>query len=328
LRLKERTMAVRKTIFGSHSERELFVSIDSYWSTRGFVLYPSLPFASIFDITKLDVTPEEKSFLLKTSVDYTLCTKEGRPVVSVEFDGISHGFSRHGRYVAVRPAPRNDPRRAWKLDVKLRLATEEDYPLLVVSYHEKNQVAEDVHLTILDGMIGRVLAKREFSRRLQSLVDDHEEELAEVPPDDADEYIQNLAIGLEVEVDLSWNPIALASAETHGELVRRGLSSSHRVRYLDPPGVPDAPRHGTPGFVEAFKARVVALERATWVGCSFTYRTRLGDVSAEAWVRNTAHAGVTPLSLAEDVAGLLAGLRALKLADEERPQVSSDPRSW
>ena len=110
--------------------------------------------------------------------------------------------------------------------------------------------------------------------------------------------------------------------------MRRGLSSSHRVRYLDPPGVPDAPKRGTPGYVEAFKARVAALERATWVGCAFTYYTRLGDVSAEAWVRNTAHAGVTPVSLAEDIAGLLAGLRALQLADRRRRGVlSPDPPS-
>jgi hypothetical protein len=33
-----------------------------------------------------------------------------------------------------------------------------------VSYHEKNPVSSDLHLTILDGMIGRVLAKREFMR--------------------------------------------------------------------------------------------------------------------------------------------------------------------
>jgi hypothetical protein len=319
-------MSVRKTIFGSRSEHELFSSIDSYWSTRGFVLYPSLPFASIFDITKPELTAEERSFLLKTSVDYTLCTKEGQPIISVEFDGISHGFSRHGRYVALRPAPRNDPRRAWKLDVKLRVATEADYPLLVVSYHEKNPVAEDVHLTILDGMIGRVLAKREFSRRLQPLVDEHEEELAALSHHEASEYVQYWAIGLEVELDLSWNPLALASAEKHEELFERGISSSHRVRYLDPPGIPDVPLRGELGYVAAFEARVAALRRATWVGCAYTYHTRLGDVAAEAWVRNTEHAGVSPLGLAEDVAGLLAGFRALKLAGEEGAPRGAAPR--
>jgi len=308
-------LSVRNTIFGSRNERELFASIKSCWSEHGFVLYPSLPFAAIFDITKIKVTPEEKSFLLKTSVDYTLCTDAGRPIVSVEFDGICHGFSRRGRYVALRPAPRNDPRRGWKLDVKLRVATEADYPLLVVSYHEKNPLSQDVHLTILDGMIGRVLAKREFSRRLQPLVDDHASTLSDMPPDDTDEYIQDLAIGLEVELDLHWNPIARAAAEKSMELWKRRLSSSHRVSYLDPPGIPDAPLIGEPGFANAFKARVNALQRAAWVGCRYTYTTNFGDVSEEAWVRNVAHAGVSPVGLAEDIAGLLAAISALKLAD-------------
>src|SRR4029450_4370797 len=101
-----------------------------------------------------------------------------------------------------------------------------------VSYHEKNPVAEDVHLTILDGMIGRVLAKREFSRRLQPLVDEHEGELAQMSDDEASVYVQDLAIGREVELDLSWNPIALAAAERHMELFERGFSSSHGTRYL------------------------------------------------------------------------------------------------
>jgi hypothetical protein len=86
------------------------------------------------------------------------------------------------------------------------------------------------------------------------------------------------------------------------------------------------PPRGGPGYVKAFQARVEALNRATWVGCEFTYHTRLGDVSAEAWVRNTEHAGVSPLGLAEDVAGLLAGLRALKLADEEGALRGPAPR--
>jgi hypothetical protein len=308
-------LSVRKTIFGSFNERELFASLKSCWSEHGFVLYPSLPFAAIFDITKIKVTPEEKSFLLKTSVDYTLCTDDGRPVVSVEFDGICHGFSRRGRYVALRPAPSNDPRRGWKLDVKLRVATEADYPLLVVSYHEKNPLSQEIHLTILDGMIGRVLAKREFSRRLQPLVDAHAADLSEASPADADDYVQDLAIGLEVELDLQWNPIARAAAEKSMELLTRGLSSSHQLSFLDPPGIPDAPFFGEPGFAEAIKRRAAALQRSAWVGCRFTYTTTFGDVSEEAWVRNVEHAGVSPLGLAEDISGLLAAQSALRLAD-------------
>ena len=34
------------------------------------------------------LSSEERSFVFKTSVDYTLCTKQGQPLVSVEFDGM------------------------------------------------------------------------------------------------------------------------------------------------------------------------------------------------------------------------------------------------
>src|SRR5262245_16854120 len=117
-------MNVRKTIFDGGNEHELFVAIESRWSRRGFVVYPQLPFANIFPIAKLDVSPQERTFLFKTNIDYTLCTKAGEPLVSVEFDGISHGFARHGGYVATRRPPDNDPRRHWKLDLKVRLAME------------------------------------------------------------------------------------------------------------------------------------------------------------------------------------------------------------
>jgi len=45
------------------------------------------------------------------------------------------------------------------------------------------------------------------------------------------------------------------------------------------------------------------------VGCRISYPTRRGDVSADAWVRNIEHAGVSPLSLAEDIAKLLVAKR-------------------
>src|SRR5438552_1560797 len=118
-------------------------------------------------------------------------------------------------------------------------------------------------------MIGRVLAKREFNRRIQELVNEHEGRFAEMPSDEASEYVQDLAIGLEVDLDLHWNPIAHAAADKSRELFERGLSSSHGTRYLDPPGMPDVPIFGAPNFMKAFEARVAALNRATWVGCQF-----------------------------------------------------------
>jgi hypothetical protein len=54
----------------------------------------------------------------------------------------------------------------------VRLATEADYPLIVVSYQEKNVVTEDLHLTIVDGIIGQVLAKQYFATEITQWVAD------------------------------------------------------------------------------------------------------------------------------------------------------------
>jgi len=71
-------MPARESIFGSGSERELFTTINSRWADR-FAVYPSLPFATLIDLGGMDLKHSEREFLLKTNVDYTLCTKRGQP---------------------------------------------------------------------------------------------------------------------------------------------------------------------------------------------------------------------------------------------------------
>ena len=163
---------IRPSVFGSGSERELFTRIQSQWGNQ-FDIYPSLPFANIIDIRLLDLTDEERRFLYSTNVDYTLCTKEGQPLMSVEFDGFSRGYSRRGQYVQMRVV--EDSRRGWKLDLKVRIATQVQFPFFIVSYEEKNPISERTHLTILDGIIGQALAHRDLSERglarIQELLD-------------------------------------------------------------------------------------------------------------------------------------------------------------
>jgi len=49
-------------------------------------------------ILTLDLKEKENNYLLKTNLDYTLC-KGDRPLLSIEFNGVSLGFSRYGEYV-------------------------------------------------------------------------------------------------------------------------------------------------------------------------------------------------------------------------------------
>jgi hypothetical protein len=154
-------------------EQQLFTSINSRWSDR-FDVYPSLPFASVIDFSDEALAPSERTFLLNKPglhpVHEAWSTNAWSTTPQHRVDGLSHGFSRLGEYVGLRPAPSNDPRRHEKLDLKVRAVTKAGYPLVVVSYEEKNPIGKGLHLTIVDGIIGQVLADREYrelSRRLR-----------------------------------------------------------------------------------------------------------------------------------------------------------------
>lgn len=291
-------MTVRSTIFGSGSERDLYTAISSRWADR-FAVYPSLPFATLIELRALNLTNSEREFLLKTNVDYTICTKrDGRPLLSIEFDGLSHGFSRLGRYVQIHEC--DDPAREWKLDLKVRLATAASFPFVVVSYHEKNPIGEGLQLSIVDGIIGQVLANRDFQYRLKNTEWDR----------------LDAVFDEEIDAELRWNPISRALADIELRLIQRGLMVSHSTEWFNEPPLPDLPAGDplSPGFAEALKARGEAMQRAIWVGCRATVQTPIAAVTESVRMRNIEHAGVRPLGLTEELALLLACQRVERIA--------------
>jgi hypothetical protein len=107
-------LKVRRTVFDSLSERDVFRALESRWSPT-LALYPSLPLSKIVDLEASDGLSESaRRYFYATNVDYTFCEADGRPLLSVEFDGIGHGFSRDARYVEGRSTI--DPKREWKLN--------------------------------------------------------------------------------------------------------------------------------------------------------------------------------------------------------------------
>ncbi len=91
-------MSLKERIFDSNEERKLFKHLNSMWKCH-FNIYPQLPFSKIVDISSLKIEPKERNFLFKTNVDYTICNKNDKPLMCIEFDGIGHGYSRFGKYV-------------------------------------------------------------------------------------------------------------------------------------------------------------------------------------------------------------------------------------
>lgn len=256
-------MKVRNSVFGSGSEKELFSTLNTHLAQK-FDLFPSLPFASIIDIDDPNLSDSEKNFLYKTSVDYTLCTKKGRPLVSVEFDGLGHGFSKNGEYVEIVPS--KDPNRKLKLDLKLRLCKTVGYPLFVVSYDEKVPIGKGINLTIVEGLIGQVLAHRHFQSTITEVVEQHRELFEGLPPDEQHEYIQQLVTDTEVEAELTWDPISIKAAQFEGVALRKGIWKGLTIEYLNDPELPD----GDPFDVEVLKRRIEAFKHVQRVGCRVT----------------------------------------------------------
>ena len=313
-------MNIRKTVFRSASEKELFTALQSAWAEH-FNVWPSLPFLNVIDVEGDEVNKGEWQQLLKTEIDITLCTKdENTPVVSIEFDGMGHGFSRDGEYIQLRPS--QDPYRKLKLDLKLRIADQVGYPLLVMSYHEKNPIGPTTTLTIVGGLIGQVIARIHRDELIK-------QQLAEAPVEDIHpsfrhEHIQDIVDWAEVVAELKWNPIAKLAAQYEFELTRI-LKIGFGFRYLlDPEPPPGDPFTES---VESFKARVQAIQSATRIGCRFWVDTPKGKFSETAWLRNISGRGVFPLGLAEDIAKIITYRRvaeAFGLTDEDVLQ--SPPR--
>lgn len=305
-------MKIRETAFNSASERTLYKALDTKWGDR-FNLFPSLPFANIIDIEGAGLTEKERKFLFATSVDFTLCEKgSDKPMLSIEFDGLGHGFSRRGEYIQFMPA--KDPYRKLKLDLKLRIAWNVAYPFFVVSYQESLPDWQ-LDLTIVDGIIGQVLAHKHFVESINGMSQEELEEQIRIlssmdqafyPEWSRDRYgyIQDVITMKEIESETLWDPIVQEIAITKGELWGKNILKSFSSQFfLKDPSAP-VPRDLFD--FETIKKRFEAFAHADWIGCVYTIDTSFGRVERTAWVRNIEGFGVSPLTMAENIAELLA----------------------
>lgn len=301
---------IKTSVFGSRPERELFARLRSQWGTK-FDLWPSLPLAQIIDVDSAShyLQERERTFFLKTNVDYTLCTKNGRPILSVEFDGLGGGFSRQGEYVQRKVT--TDPYRKLKLDLKLKIAQREKYPFFVVSFEEAKALNEEISLTIVDGIIGQVLAKHELHKSLQTLYEDHKEQIEALPPSSQRDYIQDLVLDAETLAELKWDPIAKLAAIYEHEAFEKGIVRSYRTEFLNDPELPN----GDP-FTDfsVLEKRIALIKSAVRTGCRIIADTTKVAIIETVWLRNFEDGSVSPLHIAVNIAELLVFKRALDLS--------------
>ncbi len=307
---------IRKSVFGSRSERNLYATLTSRWSNR-FNVYPNLPFLNIIEVKKNELPVFDFEVLKKSSVDYTLCTKDDAPVLSIEFDGLGYGFSRDGKYVpVVYDIP--DPYRQEKMNRKLRAADKANYPLVILSYFEKEPIGKDLQITLVDGIIGQILSRRRFDELMNERLKEEPDILSRLSKREMDDLID----GIEIEADFEENPLSRKAAIAEVEAVKRGLLKRWSFHYFEEPTAPDL--LSWPPDPESLSRRIDALRNAEWIGARIVSDTPSGIVlETAAKIRSISGHGVSPLILVEDIVRLLHATKLLDDHTEEIPNRTS-----
>jgi hypothetical protein len=295
-------MKIKNTIFASKPEERVFKSLESRWSPQ-FKIWLALSLSNLFRLEASDVTQEERRFFNATSVDYTLCNSSYRPLLSIEFDGMGGGFSRDGIYVPGRIG--TDPMRKVKLDFKLKCAKKLDYPFFVVSYEEAEPLDKEDTLTILDAIIGQVLARKEFLQKMNELADEYHggsDQAASLEDYELkQELIEDTITSCEVESELKMDPVARKAAEYSGLCAGLGIGK-YSLRYLSDPELPD---FSGIDDIKGLKARIEAMKFTVREGCQITIEMPGHIIEKTVWVRNFESYGVSSYSIARNIAEYL-----------------------
>lgn len=162
---------MRKSIFDSKSEKKLYKKLKTHWE-KYVNVYPQIPVRKVInydDLKQLPISESGKNYLLQTEFDYVVCEKDTEiPIISIEFDGLSGGYSKDGKYLS-KSIPVNDQHRKLKIEAKIRACELTLNPLVVVSYQECQDLKEsNGFLMIIDAIIGKAIERRYFEKNYQS----------------------------------------------------------------------------------------------------------------------------------------------------------------
>lgn len=303
-------MGVKTNVFASKSEQRNYRKLCRTWG-QDYRIYHNLPFLSIFTRTDLvdmsdwrnpspfKLTEREFNRLKKTSVDYTLCDKHDSPILCIEFDGLQQGFNVGAAYYPNEVIPSLGVWRREITELKLRVALGSGFPFFVVGSKQFDDIHPDAKLTIVDAIIGEVLAWKaagaEFSRGFDPAeVGYSQEQFDTLPEWEQREIIQDWVIGVEVIATMEHNPVARKRAQLEEELgIRSWTEKSLTYPSLD--------------TAKTVEERAAMLDNAILYGSTITLHTDdFGDVEATAWLPNFKVVGYSGMTLSEEVAGLLA----------------------
>jgi hypothetical protein len=299
-------MAAQKLVFASKSERQNYYKVRRQWG-KDYNLYPNLPFLMVFntkdlfdlstwELKKIELTKIEWSRLKKTSIDYTLCDKEDTPLVCIEFDGLQDGFNLGTKYHTDLPS---DEWRQEITELKLKVAHGSMFPFFVVGSRHFSDLSDQIKLTLVDGIIGELLAKRatrdRFAEGFKAEDAGYDQEAFDSLHElEQREIVQDWVLSVEVDADCTHNPIIVRCGELQSELGLYGFST----KFLEYPPAP-----GT----ENMKERIKALKNATLNGAECVVKTPdFGEVKRTCWLPNFNTPYFSGLGLMEEIAKLMA----------------------
>jgi len=252
-------MGIKRSVFASKAEQQNYYKLRYQWG-KEHSIYHNLPFLSVLTTESVEVSEVEMSRLKKTSIDYTLCDESDAPVICVEFDGLYDGVN-----IGVNYYPSREPTSEWRkeiMELKLRVAHGSKFPYFILGNDHFEELAADLKLTIVDGIIGDVLAKRAVRTRFDQGFDPEEIGWSKIDFDALgssvqNDLIQDWVIGVEVDAELSNNPIRRKAAE---------LLHSQRISSFG-----FIPRHcPEPSDTDDLLKRIKELQSALYIGATAT----------------------------------------------------------
>lgn len=200
------------------------------------------------------------------------------------------------------------PYRKLKMEAKLQIAKECGYPLFVVSYDECEPIDQSLSLMILDGIIGQFLAKK----NLQKYIDDFNtfEKPSFSSPDEEHDYYQNLVTSAEVMAELDYDPLAKLEAKLSVEAEAKKFSLEY-ISYPEPPHLDaDDPMFAS---IESWEKKMKAIDSAERIGVLVVGEYGNVKIPRKILVRNFEGYGVSPTTIAENIAKILIWQKIIEI---------------
>jgi hypothetical protein len=169
---------------------------------------------------KLKLSDPDIQRLKKTDIDFTFCDENYKPLLCIEFDGLQQGFNVGTSYY---PKQGRDPWRKVIMGLKLKVAVGSMFPYFVFASRHFDNKTGAANLSIADGIIGAVMAERAYKEKIAQGFNPQEygfsqDKFYALDNESQREYIEDWALGIQVQSDMENNPIVLECDKLSAEM--------------------------------------------------------------------------------------------------------------